>query len=90
MIARRRFLRISALGAASALLPSAGIPSAGTEDERPNVLIIIADDMNDDGSYDALDGLSLRPLLKDPEAASGAVGSEGMGEVARGTAGLAW
>ncbi|UCD49406.1 MAG: hypothetical protein JSW27_17970, partial [Phycisphaerales bacterium] len=63
MVSRRRFLRMSVAGAASAVLPASMTRSTQPGGRRPNVLIIIADDMNDYGFYDTLPGVKM-PYLR--------------------------
>ncbi len=63
MITRRRFLRFVAGGAVSCPLGVSGIVQANENRNRPNVLMIIADDMNDYGFYEALGGVRM-PYLE--------------------------
>ncbi len=62
-ITRRDILKASMAGATAALLPAAKAVSAASEGRRPNVLMIIADDMNDYGFYARFPGVKM-PYLR--------------------------
>jgi arylsulfatase A-like enzyme len=64
MITRRDFLKTSMTGLMSTLLPLSVFNSCAKIQKQPNVLFIIADDMNDYGFYDVYPGVKMPYLEK--------------------------
>jgi arylsulfatase A-like enzyme len=69
LITRRRVLQASLAGSTALLLPTSKAFCAAPETGRPNVLMIIADDMNDYGFYGTLPGLKMPYLAKFKQSA---------------------
>jgi len=63
-ITRRNILKASIVGATAMLMPASNIISAASGARRPNVLMIIADDMNDYGSHGAFPRIKM-PYLRE-------------------------
>lgn len=64
MITRRNILKASMAGATTMFLPALNTMSATSGFDRPNVLMIIADDMNDYGLHSSLPGIKMPYLHK--------------------------
>ena len=69
MITRRHVLKASMVGATTMFLPALGAMSTASGVDRPNALIIIADDMNDYGFYGSLPGIKMPHLRAFKQAA---------------------
>jgi len=69
LITRRRMLKVALTGSAAMLLPVSEALSAASGANHPNVLMIIADDMNDYGFHGTLPGIKMPYLRKFQQAA---------------------